>query len=354
MQVSRTVQELAELVGGSVVRGDPARLVTRVMPTDLADSDAVTFITKAKYLPNLASTRAAAVMIAPEMLARDDVAIPSSVAVIGVARPYVAYARAAQAFAAKVPQPTGVHASAAIDPSAKLGAGVAIGPFVFIGPNAEIGDGAVLYPGVHVEGDAKVGAGSVLYNHAVVRHGCSVGARCILHPHVVVGSDGFGFAPDSANGTLVHVKIPQLGDVQIEDDVEIGSGSCIDRAALGTTRIGAGTKIDNLVQVGHNVEIGPGCILVAQSGIAGSTKLGRGVIIAAQAGVSGHLTVGDGAVVLGQSGAASNVEAKTRVMGTPAVPQTEHVRSLVRISKLDSLFSRVKKLERLLGSKSEE
>lgn len=351
--IGRTISEVAELVGGSVLRGDPARLVKRVMPTDLAEDDAVTFITKAKYIPKLAATRAACVMIAPDMLARDDVAIPASVAVIGVDRPYVAFARAAQAFAEKTPQPLGVHAASVIEASASIGKDVAIGPFVYVGPRAVIGDGAVLYPGVHVEAGASVGEGTVLYNHVVVRHGCKVGARCIIHPGVVVGSDGFGFAADVGQGGVTHVKIPQVGDVRIEDDVEIGSNSCIDRAALGTTRIGAGTKIDNLVQVGHNVDIGPGCILVAQSGVAGSSRLGRGVILAAQSGVSGHLEIGDGALVNGQSGVTADVPAGAKVMGSPSVPYTDHVRSLVRIAKLDSLFSRVKKLERLLEARSD-
>jgi UDP-3-O-[3-hydroxymyristoyl] glucosamine N-acyltransferase len=190
----------------------------------------------------------------------------------------------------------------------------------------------------------------VLYDHVVVRHGCVVGARCILHPGVVIGSDGFGFAQDaSAERGVEHLKIPQLGDVVVEDDVELGANCCVDRAALGTTRLGAGSKIDNLVQIGHNVELGRGCILVAQSGVAGSSTLGDGVVLAAQAGISGHLEIGAGAMVFGQSGVMNDVEPKGRMMGSPAVPQAEHFRTLVRIAKLDSLFSRVKKLERLLG-----
>jgi UDP-3-O-[3-hydroxymyristoyl] glucosamine N-acyltransferase len=201
-----------------------------------------------------------------------------------------------------------------------------------------------------VEQGASVGAGTILYNHVVIRHRCRVGAQCILHPGVVVGSDGFGFAQDGGE----HVKIPQVGDVEIEDAVEIGANCCIDRGALGTTRIGEGTKIDNLVQIGHNVQIGPRCLLIAQSGIAGSSKLGRSVILAAQAGVVGHVEIGDGARVLGQSGIMRSVEPGESMMGSPAVPQKEHFRTLVQLGKLDSLFKRVKKLERLLGTEEDK
>jgi UDP-3-O-[3-hydroxymyristoyl] glucosamine N-acyltransferase len=327
------------------------------MSTEDAVEDAVTFVTKPKYFEQLAKTRAGAVMLCPEFLTRDEVSIPAAVAVIAVARPYVAFARAAQALARRVPAPVGIHRSAVIEEGAILGRDVAIGPFVYVGSGARVGDGAVLYAGVHVEAHAEVGAGSVLYNHVVIRHGCLVGARCILHPGVVIGSDGFGFAQDgcreSAGGEgdgapVQHVKIPQLGDVRVEDEVEIGANSCVDRAALGTTRIGAGTKIDNLVQVGHNVQIGPGCILVAQSGVAGSSRLGRSVILGAQSGISGHVEVGDHATVYGQSGVMENVAPGGRVMGSPSTSQAEHFRNVVLVAKLDSLYRRVKKLERAL------
>ncbi|MEQ9498122.1 MAG: UDP-3-O-(3-hydroxymyristoyl)glucosamine N-acyltransferase [Deltaproteobacteria bacterium] len=346
--VSTTVAELAALVDGELVRGDGALPILRVMPTDRADQGAVTFVTRPEYLAMLAGTNASAVIIAPDVLERDDVSIPEQVAVIAAKKPYVAFAKAAQLLAKKVPAPVGVHPAAVIEDGAELGADVAIGAFCVIGRGAKIGDGAVLYPGVHVEAESTVGAGSVLYNHAVVRHGCQVGARCILHPGVVVGSDGFGFALSvDESGVPAHHKIPQVGDVVLEDDVEIGSNSCIDRGALGSTTIGTGTKIDNLVQIGHNVTIGRGAILVAQSGVAGSSTLEDGVILGAQAGISGHLTIGAGAVVHGQAGVMKDLEPKAQVAGTPAEPKGVFFRKVVRLTKLDSLFSRVKKLEAL-------
>lgn len=352
MTRSATVAELAALVGGRVERGDEARTIRRIMPVDSAHEDAITFVTKPKYLPLLETTRAGAVMIAPELLSERDVRIAAGTAVISTPRPYVAFARAAQHLAHAIPGPViGVHSSAAIDSTACLGRDVAIGPFVWVGPGASVGEGSVLHAGVHVEAGASVGAGSVLYNHVVVRHGCSVGARCVLHPGVVIGGDGFGFAAETTDGEgLLHVKIPQTGDVVIEDDVEIGANSCVDRAALGTTRIGAGTKIDNLVQIGHNVQIGPACIIVAQAGVAGSSTLGRAVTMGAQSGVSGHVEIGEGALIYGQAGVMSEVPAGQKVAGTPAVPSAEFFKTVVRVSKLDELASRLKKLEKLVGS----
>ncbi len=350
--MSRTIAELATLVGGQLVRGRGDATVSRVMPIDGAASDAVSFITKPKYLPYLSTTHAGVVMTSPKLLAEGPPSQADGAAVISVANPYAAFARAAQLFARPVPVPaTGVHPSAVIDSTASVGAGVAIGPFVLVGAGVVIGEGAVLHAGAHVHDGARVGAGSVLYDHVVVRHGSIIGERCILHPGVVVGADGFGFAQEAheaAGAGVVHLKIPQTGVVVIEDEVEIGANACIDRAALGVTRIGAGTKIDNLVQIGHNVEIGEACLLVAQSGVAGSTKLGRRVIMGAQSGISGHVTVGDGVMVLGQAGVMSDVEAGAKLAGTPAVPAQEFFRTVVRISKLDELAKKLKSLEKVL------
>jgi UDP-3-O-[3-hydroxymyristoyl] glucosamine N-acyltransferase len=348
MSGGKTVAELAHIAKGRLIRGDGSVRVLRVAPTDAATPDAITFLTNPKYLPYLKTTEAAALLIAPQAL--DGTELPKHLAVIATPSPYAAFARVAQALVDRVPQPEGVHGSAVIDASASIGEGASIGPFVFVGPNVSIGEGAVLHAGVHVEAGASIGPGTILYNHTVIRHGCRVGAQCILHPGVVVGSDGFGFAQDEGE----HVKIPQVGDVVIEDEVEIGANCCIDRGALGTTRIGAGSKIDNLVQVGHNVQIGERCIVVAQAGIAGSSKLGKSVILAAQAGVSGHVEIGDGARVLGQSGVMRAVPPGQSVLGSPAVQEREHFRTLIHIGKLDSLFKRVKKLERLLDASKTE
>jgi UDP-3-O-[3-hydroxymyristoyl] glucosamine N-acyltransferase len=347
---TRTLGELAEIVGGRLLRGDPNRTVRRVMPVEGALEDSVTFVTRQKYLPLLENTRAGAVMISPDF---EGEKIASTTAVIAVRQPYVAFAKAAQTFAGAVPGPmSGVHASAVVDPSAEIGPRVAIGAFVVIGPGAVIGEGAILHPGVHIGAGARVGDGSVLYDHVVIRHGCTVGARCVLHPGVVIGADGFGFAQEVEDEEVRHLKIPQTGDVVIEDEVEIGANSCVDRGALGSTRIGTGTKIDNLVQIGHNVEVGPRCILVAQSGVAGSSRLGKAVTMGAQSGISGHVEVGEGVLVYGKAGVINDVPAGQKVSGAPAVAASEFFRNVVRIGKLDEFFSRLKKVEKLVGDKA--
>lgn len=344
-----TVGELAEIVGGEVVRGDAARPVHRVMPTDRAEADAVTFVTDLAYLEKLKASRAAAVMLAPAVYARAEDALPPDMAVISVEGPYVAYAIAAQRLAPPLPEPAGVHATATVEDGATVAPDARLGPHAFVGAGAEVGAGAVLHAGAHVHAGARVGPGTVLHDHVVVRHGCTVGARCILHAGVVIGADGFGFAPRKTPDGVEHVKIPQLGDVVVEDDVEIGANACIDRGALGTTRVGRGTKIDNLVQVGHNVTIGPGGILVAQCGVAGSSHLGEAVTLGAQCGISGHLKIGDGSLVHGQAGVMQDLPPKSTVVGAPAVDKRAFFRTVVQTRKLSDLFDRVKRLERALA-----
>ncbi|MCC7384303.1 MAG: UDP-3-O-(3-hydroxymyristoyl)glucosamine N-acyltransferase [Deltaproteobacteria bacterium] len=351
MTETRTVAELAEAVGGDLVRGDPTRALGRVMAVDAAAADAVTFVTKPKYLPLLEATQAGAVLISRALLEERAPAIAAPAAVIAVANAYTAFARAAQLFAPAAPAPApGVHPSAVIDATASLGSEVAVGAHCWIGPGAVIGDGASLHAGVHVEARARIGAGTILYNHVVVRHGCEIGARCVLHPGAVIGADGFGFAQDIEAEETRHLKIPQIGTVVIEDEVEIGANSCVDRAALGVTRIGRGTKIDNLVQIGHNVELGPSCILVAQSGVAGSARLARGVILGAQSGVSGHIEVGEGATVYGQAGVMEDLAPHQKVAGSPAVTAAEFFRSVVRVGKLEEVMSRLKKVEQWIAN----
>jgi len=333
--------EAAALVGGEVVHGAAQGAVRRVMPIDAAEPDAITFVSKAQYVPSLASTRAACALISRALHEKNGVTVAAHLTLIAVEDPYLAFAKLAQRFAGEAPRPLGVHPSAVIE--GELGPEVSVGPFVYVARGARIARGATLYAGVHVDRDASVGAGSVLFDHVVIRHGCHVGARCILHAGVVIGADGFGFAQDPDGA---HQKIPQVGDVVIEDDVEIGANSCVDRGALGTTRVGEGSKLDNLVQVGHNVTIGPRSLLVAQSGVAGSSKLGRGVTLAAQAGVAGHIRVGDGALVYGQAGVTKDVAPGEKVGGTPAIPARDFFRNSVWFAKLAELAARVKKLER--------
>ncbi len=335
-------------MGGKIVQGDESVTASCVMPTDRATAGSLTFVSRPEYLSHLKDTAAAIALVGPDVSPQ----CPSTLVIIQVEDPYQAFALAARALAPERPRPNGVHPTAVVDSSATLGKDIAVGPHCVIGARAAIGDRAVLHAGVHVHEDCQVGADTELFDNVVVRHQCKIGSQCVLHPGVVVGADGFGYAPTNTEPPE-HLKIPQTGIVVIEDNVEIGANSCVDRATLGETRIGRGTKIDNLVQVAHNVVIGPGSILVAQAGVAGSAALGAGVTLGAQVGISGHLNVGDGATVFGQSGVMQDIAAGDEMMGSPATHKGEHLRTVVLLRRLPELMRRVLRLERKLDDTQE-
>jgi UDP-3-O-[3-hydroxymyristoyl] glucosamine N-acyltransferase len=284
-----TIGEIVDLVGGTYAGSRETR-VNGVAPLAEAGERQITFLSNPKYASQLASTRAAAVLVAADLG-------QESPKYIRVANPYLAMARVVQKWFDR-PKLQGVSSLASIAGSAKIGSHVVIGPFVTIADDVTIGDETIIYPNVSIYAGSKIGK------------------RCIIHSGVVIGSDGYGFVPEGGR----HHKIPQIGIVRIEDDVEIGAGTCIDRAALGETVIGEGTKIDNLVQIGHNVKVGKHCLLVAQVGIAGSTELGDYVVVAGQSGFGGHLKIGSGVQVAAKSAVLDDVAEKTKVMGSPAIP----------------------------------
>jgi UDP-3-O-[3-hydroxymyristoyl] glucosamine N-acyltransferase len=265
-----------------------------------------------------------------------------------VAAPHLAFARIAQQFhpartwASGVSDRAFVDSTATVDPSATVMAGATVQR------GATIGARAALHPGVFVGEGASVGADSVLWSNVSVLERCSVGARCLLHPGVVVGADGFGFALDLA--VPEHVKIPQTGVARVEDDVEIGANSCIDRATTGETVIGRGTKIDNLVQVGHNCVVGPYSILCAQVGLSGTTELGMGVMMGGQSGSAGHLKIGDLAKVGAQSGVMSDVEPNATVIGSPVLDHKDTLRSWALFARLPELNQQVRELKKRLDA----
>ncbi|MHB8766240.1 MAG: UDP-3-O-(3-hydroxymyristoyl)glucosamine N-acyltransferase, partial [Deferrisomatales bacterium] len=287
--------ELAERLGAEL-RGDPEVEVSSVATLAEAGPEQVSFLANAKYRPQLRTSRAGAVIVGPAD------ADPGRACLVST-NPYLAFARAVTLLHPEAHPRRGVAPGAHVHPGAQLGEGVSALAGSAVDEGAEVGANTVLYPGVYVGCGARIGRDCVLHANAVVREGCVLGDRVILQPGAVVGSDGFGYARDGAR----QVKIPQVGIVVLEDDVEVGAGSTIDRAALGETRIGRGTKIDNLVQVGHNVRVGEDCLLVAQVGVSGSTRIGDRVVLAGQVGVVGHITVGDGSVVGAQSGVGSDL-----------------------------------------------
>ena len=329
-----TVQAVADLVAGRV-EGDAGVSITGVAAIDRARPGDVTFAVDARRAASLGGCVAGAAIVS-------DDAPPAAMPLIRVADVNVAVAvlLGHVAPAEDLPGP-GVHPSACIADDAELGSGVAVGPGVVIAHRAKIGPRSVLCANVSVGADVVLGAETVLFDGVVVRQGCVVGNRVRIGPNSVIGFEGFGYY--YADG--VHHRIPHAGEVVIEDDVDIGACTCIDRGKLEPTRIGAGTKLDNLVQIGHSVQTGRGCLMAGQVGIAGSTRLGDGVVIGGSAGLRDNIVVGDGAQCAAFSAVAGDVPAGQIVAGMPAVPARDAYRILKAQSRLPDLLKRVKSLE---------
>jgi UDP-3-O-[3-hydroxymyristoyl] glucosamine N-acyltransferase len=332
-----TLKELAELVGGSVV-GDADVAICRVAAIAEARAGDITFVANPKYLPLLQETQASAVIAAPGVEA-------PHLSLLVCRNPYLAFAKILTYLQVRRPAPQGVMAGSFVHPGASLGEGITIHPGCVVGENVAIGAGTILYPGVIVYSDVVIGEDCILHAGVIVREGCRIGSRVILQPAAVIGADGFGFAPDGPR----YYKIPQVGIVVIEDDVEIGANSCIDRAALGVTRIRRGVKIDNLVQIGHNVAVGEDSIIVAQVGIAGSTEIGRHCTFGGQAGASGHLKIGDNVMVGAQSGVIGNLEPNQVLSGTPVMPHREWLKASMSLPRLPELRKDVTRMKRQLA-----
>jgi UDP-3-O-[3-hydroxymyristoyl] glucosamine N-acyltransferase len=331
-----TLGQLARVLGAAL-DGDPERFVTGVAPLDRAGAHEISFLTDARYLATARASRAGA-FLAGEHVKE----LPGPV--LRCASPQQSLIDLLTLFHPPPRSDGGVDPSARVAPDARIDPTASIGALAVVEAGARVGPHARLFPLAYVGTNAEVGEGCVLHPHAVVRDGVRIGRRVIVHAGAIVGDDGFGYAWDGHG----HRKIPQVGTVVVEDDVEIGANTTIDRAMLGETVIRRGTKIDNLVQIGHNVEIGEHCIVVAQVGISGSSRLERGVILAGQVGVADHVTVGDGAVVEAQSGVYTDVEAGARLFGSPAQPSTQAKRAFVAAQRVPDALRRLKALEHRL------
>lgn len=315
---------LSEIVAFVSGRYDgPEISIAGVAPLADATESHLSFLANPKYATLLDSTRAGAILVNSETSGE-------SPRWIRVGNPYFSMARIIERYFAERPHPSGISERAAVDSTARIGAGVSVGAFTSIGANVEIGADVVIYPNVTIEANSIIGAGTVIYPNVSVYYATRIGSRCIIHSGAVIGSDGYGFATEGGR----HFKIPQIGIVRIEDDVEVGAGVTIDRAALGETVIGEGTKIDNLVQIGHNVRIGKHCFLVSQSGIAGSSELGDYVAVAGQSGIAGHLKIGARVQIAAKSAVLSDVADGEKVMGIPAVPFRDFARREAQLRKL--------------------
>ncbi|MEZ0315127.1 MAG: UDP-3-O-(3-hydroxymyristoyl)glucosamine N-acyltransferase [Myxococcota bacterium] len=335
-----TVGALAGMVDGAVI-GDATREIRGVADLTSAGPNDITFLANAKYASKVATTRAGAVIVIKALEA-------APCAQLVCANPYLAMQTIAQHLNPAPKYSAGAEAGAFVHPDARLHPTAVVRAGAVVEAGAVIGERTIIEPLAYVGRDAKVGADCLLHPGAKVMNRCELGDRVIIQPNGVVGSDGFGYAPDAAGK---RHKIPQVGIAILEDDVEIGANSTIDRATFGVTRIGKGTKIDNLVQIGHNVVTGSDCVIVSQSGVAGSTTLGDRVVMGAQTGVTGHVTIASDVTLAARAAAAGRIAAAGVYGGIPAIPHPKWVKSMAVVAMLPELRKRVRELERkILGN----
>ncbi|HDZ23414.1 MAG TPA: UDP-3-O-(3-hydroxymyristoyl)glucosamine N-acyltransferase [Desulfobacteraceae bacterium] len=333
-----SLQEIARLIDGEVI-GDEMIRISGINALDAAGPGEISFLTSSRYQDRLSNTLASAVIL------QEKTALYDGAQVI-VADPKRAYPKVASLFAPDIPRFPGVSEQASCHGTCRIGKRVSIYPNVFVGEDAEIGDESILFPGVYVGNRVRIGRKTVLYPNVTVLDDCQIGNEVIIHAGTVIGSDGFGFVQEGGHS----MKIPQLGIVHIDDQVEIGANNCIDRAAFGKTWIQRGVKTDNLVQIAHNVIIGEDSIIVAQAGISGSVKIGRQVMLGGQVGVADHLEIGDRVMIASQSGVAKSIEPGQIVSGTPTMPHRLWLRASSLFQHLPEFSRRLRGLEKRLDS----
>lgn len=332
-----TLRELAALIGGRVI-GDPDAKVNGLGSLDDAVEGQITFLANPKYADKVSRTGATAVILPPgaDGFGRN---------VIETSNPYLAFAKVLTLFCIPPHTPKGIMAGAFVSTKANLGSEITVYPGVYIADGVVIGDRAVIYPGVVIYEGARIGDDAVIHSNVSIRERCRIGNRVIIHNGAVIGSDGFGYAPDGKR----YFKIPQIGIVVIEDDVEIGANTTIDRAALDITLIRRGTKLDNLVQIAHNCTIGEDTAFAAQSGVAGSTKVGNNVIVGGQVGIVGHLKIGDNTMFGAKGGVMRNIDQPGAYSGTPAIPHKDWLKASAIYAKLPEMRRTISALEKRIA-----
>lgn len=330
------LSELAELTDSLLERGDPEAEIFAASGLEEAAAGSVTFLANPKYTPQVEGTQATAIFIGKTAnVDRTDIAV------LRVSDPYVAHTKALRAFHPAPPLVPFVHPSAIIDATADIAENVELGANVVVGPGCSIEDGCRIFPNVTIYAGARVGSGTTIHSGVSIRENCEIGANCIIHNNSTIGGDGFGFARTEDKKWL---KIPQPGRVVIEDEVEIGANTSIDRSSVGETRIKRGAKIDSLVQVGHSCVIGEDALICAQTGLAGSSVIGDRVILAGQVGIAGHLKVGDDAVLTAKSATSHDVEPGKIISGIPGFDNREWLRSVAAFRRLGELFQTVREV----------
>jgi len=332
-----SAKQIAEFIQGEIV-GDENASVHTFAKIEEGVPGAISFLSNPKYTHYIYGTQASIVLVNKDFTPEQEV----KATVIKVDNAYESLAKLLTLYEMSKPKKTGIDSLAFVSPTAKIGKDVYIAPFACVEDNAEVGDNTILHPHVTVGADAKVGNNCILYSHVTIYHECKVGNNCILHAGSVIGADGFGFAP-TPDG---YSKIPQIGIVILEDDVEIGANTCVDRATMGATIIHRGVKLDNLIQIAHNDKIGSHTVIAAQAGIAGSTQVGEWCMIGGQVGLAGHIKIGDQVGMAAQSGIAGNIPSHTNVMGAPAFDAKKYFKSSVVFKKLPEMYTTLNNLEK--------
>lgn len=334
--MKKTVQELAEFLGGTVI-GNGDAVIEDVKGLAEAGRQDITFAVDpyTEYLPQV---HAGAVIVEKEVPAGDNT-------LVVVENPRLAFSQLLVLFHPRQSVASGIHPTAIIDDSAVIGENTAVMAYAVIGKHVKIGDNCTIYPSVFIGDNVTIGNDTTIYPGAVIHENCVLGQRDVIRAHAVIGGEGFGFATENGK----HTRIPQIGNVEIGDDVEIGACTCIDNATLGSTKVARGTKVDNLVHLGHNVEIGEDCFIIAQTGIAGSTKAGNHVIFAGQTGCTGHITIGDNAVFAGKTGITGNIKGGQIYAGFPARPHMEWSRTQVYLKRLPEMAKTIRTLEKKIA-----
>lgn len=339
-----TAEQIAALISGEI-EGDAQAIVREVAKIEEGKPESLTFLANPKYEHFIYTTQSSVVIVNKSF----NPAKPLSATLIRVDDAYNALAKLLQIYEAMLPQKSGIEQPSFIDKSAKLGDEVYIGAFAYIGEKVKIGNNVRIYPQVYIGDGVSIADNSTIYAGVKIYKGCKIGANCIVHSGAIIGSDGFGFAPTEDGG---FEKIPQIGIVVLEDNVEVGSNTTIDRATMGATIIGKGTKLDNLIQIAHNVEIGTNSVLAAQTGIAGSTKIGNRVMFGGQVGVAGHLKIADGVKLAAQTGVGKSITKEGSVqMGAPSFEAMQYNKAYVVFRKLPELKAKIDELEKQLSNK---
>lgn len=332
-----SAKQIAQFVQG-VIEGDENATVNTFAKIEDGKPGAISFLSNPKYTHYIYDTESSIVLVDKSV----ELEKPTKATLIKVDNAYECVAKLLQLYESMKPKKTGIDSLAFISPSAKIGENVYIGAFAYIGDNVVIGDRCQIYPNVVICENAKVGNDCLFYPNVTIYHDCHVGNRVTLHAGSVVGSDGFGFAP-SENG---YDKIPQIGIVTIEDDVEIGANTCIDRSTMGSTYVRKGVKLDNLVQIAHNTDIGANTVMSAQVGIAGSTKVGQWCMFGGQVGIAGHITIGNKVFLGAQSGVPSSLKDNQTLIGTPPMEKLPYFKSQAIFQKLPDLYKQIQKLQK--------